>query len=201
MRCYILGMRKITLIIAAVSLLGLSQAGDAQACTCRPSPPPTTALGESDAVFAGRVVEVSRGEDPMAALTAPMAALTAKFAVSTVWKGEVGETVEVRTPLNSAACGVGFEAGEEWLVYANEQEGVLNATLCSRTSPLRAATEDLAALGPGSEPGGGRPPTTPPRAGSCACAVIAAEGDGSWGAFAALGLAGVLGARVRQRRR
>lgn len=141
-------MHKIVLVIAACAMVGLSQVRDAHACSCLPPPPPATALEESDAVFAGRIIEVSREMDPIG--------ITATLAVSTVWKGAIEEIVEVRTPQSSAGCGLDFALDEEWLLYANWSEGSLGSHLCSRSVRLRFAAEDLAALGPGRPPGESR---------------------------------------------
>lgn len=189
MQCYIVVMHKIVLIIAASAVIGLLQVQDARACTCVPNPPPATALAESDAVFAGRIIELSRGTDPIAPIIA-------KFEVSRVWKGPVTEIVEVRTPRDSAACGLSFAPGTEWLVYADRVEGSLTASLCSRSTQMAYAAEDLAALGPGTPPNA--TPPTPPGAGGCACSLNATDGEAPWGALAMLAAAAVT--RLRRRR-
>jgi hypothetical protein len=43
---------------------------------------------------------------------------TATLRVSEVWKGPERETLEVSTSSQEAACGVPFEEGQEYLVYA-----------------------------------------------------------------------------------
>ena len=45
-----------------------------------------------------------------------------------------------------------FAKDATYLVYANEHEGELSVSACSRTRPLADAAEDLAFLGAGSTP-------------------------------------------------
>jgi hypothetical protein len=88
------------------------------------------------------------------------------FAVARNWKGSDQSTIVVNTPASSASCGVDFVQGLEYLVYASENEGILQTNLCSRTTQLGAASEDLAVLGAGSAPvpsaGGADAPTNLP---------------------------------------
>ena len=52
----------------------------------------------------------------------------------------------------STDCEYPFKIGETYLVYANGKENELRTSLCSRTSPLTLAEEDLRILGEGKEP-------------------------------------------------
>lgn len=56
------------------------------------------------------------------------------------------DEIDVRTPFND--CGIDFQAGETYLVYANNDEGsgYYTATRCSRTRRLTDASEDLGYL-------------------------------------------------------
>ncbi len=114
-------------------------------CSCIPPRPPREALGQADAVFAGRVVSVveRREEDP-GHPGGPH--LEVRIVPQRRWKGAAGDTVVVRTADNSAACGYAFETGGEYMVYA-AGEDALRVNSCSRTRLLAEAGEDLAALG------------------------------------------------------
>lgn len=114
-------------------------------CSCIPPAAPREALGQADAVFAGRVVSVTerREEDP-GHPGGPH--LEVRIVPQRRWKGAPTDTVVVRTADNSAACGYPFEAGGEYLVYA-AGEDALRVVSCSRTRLLAQAGEDLAALG------------------------------------------------------
>jgi hypothetical protein len=162
----------------------------AYACSCVPPGSPAEELGRSDAVFLGKVVDVKTPSGP---ITSSADSTSATLEISTVWKGQVAQTITLTTPGSSASCGVTFEQGKEYVVYAQVSDGVLSTTLCSRTRPAGDAAEDVAALGAGQ----------PPQASQQAPAGLPATGadaDGGGGAtllFAALGaLAAAAGAAI-----
>jgi len=121
------------------------------------------------AIFEGRV-DLDRLEGGERILT---------LRVTQAWRGVEHETVEIRTPTQSAACGFGFEVGQHYLVYATSENGALHVSLCSRTARMDDASEDRQLLGSGTipvevvddpEPPAPRePPAT--RAGCASCAA------------------------------
>lgn len=136
--------------LAVVALLTAVQPACVFACSCIQAPPPDEALASSTAVFAGQVTEIAApadrgGSDPV----------VVTFAVSKGWKGAGQPTIVVNTSASSASCGFEFVKGQEYLVYASENEGHLQTGLCSRTSLLASAANDLAVLGDGTIPAGG----------------------------------------------
>ncbi len=139
-------------LAALVMLVWAVQPRCAWACSCIPPGSPTQERDRSTAVFAGRVTDVST----------PASNVAITVAVHEVWKGDVGSSVEITTPRDSAACGYQFVAGEEYVIYASESEGQLETTLCSRTQPLADAADDLAALGDGQAPTGSTAETPQP---------------------------------------
>jgi hypothetical protein len=62
--------------------------------------------------------------------------------------GARGGTVEVFTAFGCCACGMEFERGRGYLVYAyrNPATGTLSTSICSRTGPVEQRAEDLAYL-------------------------------------------------------
>ena len=74
-----------------------------------------SALAGSGAVFAGKVVSITKGE-PTPRSGMPTDAVS--FQVSEVWRGPEQETLEVSTHTQGAACGYNFKEGQEYLVYA-----------------------------------------------------------------------------------
>lgn len=120
----------------------------AQACSCMLPPPPPEALADAAAVFVGEVINIDGATDK-----GGFALLRVRFRIESTWKGDVEETVEVRTASHSAACGYPFKQGNAYLVYAHEHEGLLRASLCSRTTAIENADADLEALGASSKPG------------------------------------------------
>lgn len=129
--------------------LGTAPPCPADRCKCIPPPPPREAIAQSDAVFTGVVARVE--ERRRSGKDAEWAVLEVTLAVTRRWKGPAADTLVVRTATDSAACGVEFVAGEEYLVYA-DGKGTLATDSCSRTAPVSRAGEDVEALGP---PAGG----------------------------------------------
>jgi hypothetical protein len=132
-------MRQLPLFVAIVALF---VAQPLLACSCAPPPPPKEALTASTAVFTGKVVAVDKAGDFQIAVT---------IEISGAYKGVKEKKVTVYTADNGASCGVGFTKGTSYLVYAREQmrgeEKVLGTNLCSRTTTLANAKDDLAELG------------------------------------------------------
>ena len=156
---------RIAVALAVVTLVTAIQPACVFACSCRPPGSPAAALADATAVFAGRVTAISTpansgGPDPT----------EVTFTVARSWKGADRSTMVLRTPASSASCGVDFVQGQEYLVYARDSEGRLETNLCSRTTQLGMAGEDLAVLGAGSAPapstGGAETPSTLPATGA-----------------------------------
>ncbi|MCC2671936.1 MAG: hypothetical protein K0Q72_4407 [Armatimonadetes bacterium] len=128
-------------LLPAAALLAIGSLGRALACSCLPPPPPKEALQKAAAVFVGKVVEIETDEK----------ARTRKvtLAVSRRWKGKPEKRATVRTAMDSATCGYGFQQDKEYLVYtySQEQKPEQWTNICTRTKPLSAAKEDLNELG------------------------------------------------------
>ena len=102
-------------------------------------------------VFSGRVIglqlEPQEPADPT--LSFRPEDLVTTFAVSSVWKGSLGQETVVRTKFTCCACGYRFQIGETYLVYAFANKSGLRTSVCTRTNPIGMAQEDLDAHGPG----------------------------------------------------
>lgn len=111
-------------------------------------------LSNSDAVFAGEVIDIDR---PLS-ITSSDAPMKVAFRVSESWKGAGGETVSVKTAVSDTSCGYPFDEGEGYLVFASKgifyEEGELEVGLCGSTKLLPEARAELATLGPGAAPTG-----------------------------------------------
>lgn len=122
----------------------------AHACSCAMPPGDQKeraerALSSSEAVFAGKVVEIDRPSGP---IMSSGDFETDTFRVSESWKGPERATLEVKTPVAGMSCGYPFKEGQEYLVYASGGRD-LEVSLCSETKPLSKAGADLAVLGNG----------------------------------------------------
>ena len=69
-----------------------------------------------------------------------------RFSIQEMLVGTPRESVLIETAASDASCGVGFEIGKQYLVYAWGVEEPYGASVCSRTAPLSAAKNDLALL-------------------------------------------------------
>lgn len=111
----------------------------AQACSCIIPGTPQEELEASSAVFAGKVLSK----------TGAGYGYRVTFEVSEAWKGVEYSEVDVETGFGGGDCGVNFEIGKSYLVYADASEGVLSANSCGRTTLLSMADADLQVLGEG----------------------------------------------------
>jgi len=198
--------RALPFLLASLVALAAQKPSTAAACSCVQPPGPKDAAQNSTAVFEGRVTRIDD----------PQGEPKVHFKMVRSFKGPSSESIEVRTANSSAACGYGFEEGQSYLVYANDFEGTLSASLCSRTRLITEATEDLNELGLGVtpfDPGPGSDQKTPPAAsvneapkkGGCASCTIGAHEHGAADSKRSLGTLAllVLGAayRITSRRR
>ena len=127
----------------------------AKACSCSRPPEVAAALDASAAVFEGKALRVEkRNEAASDAASQPFPDsgatqwIEVEFAVRRAWKGDIQETLILRTASNSAACGRNFEIGRTYLVYATQSGGSLQDNLCSRTqSDPEQIKADTAILG------------------------------------------------------
>lgn len=122
-------------------------------------PPPGLAAERADAVFEARVEAVAADASSPDAF---IGLVRYDLEVLRVWKGELGPTSQLSTRASGAACGRSLIVGKVYIFYAMKREdGELTDSLCSRTRLSSTADEDLAVLGPGNSPLGGRTVTQP----------------------------------------
>lgn len=133
-------VRTLAVALLCVILLPVTHA---RACTCAQAAQGVEkARDAATAVFEGVVTHL-RHNDLIA---------NATFRIVQTWKGTDGEQVTVLTAQNPAACGVNFKKGTSYLVYAQDREGTLQVSSCSRTAPADDARDDLTTLGAGITP-------------------------------------------------
>ena len=115
----------------------------ALACSCAEQKETTEALMVSTAVFVGRVVEIEADKSNQLSYGAI-------FEVQRAWKGIESDSpiVTVMTGKSGDMCGYGFQENEEYLLYAYGDPKQLATGICSRTTTLDNAQQDLHSLGP-----------------------------------------------------
>lgn len=134
-----------TITLLVLSLSVVFQTPVAFACKCGQPGPPLPSLNEARAVFAGQVTNI----DMPRVMISSADPVKVTFNVSQAWKGVEKQIITVSTVRDSVSCGYEFQAGEQYLVYARGDDNDLQVSLCSRTSLLAQAGDDLSALGKG----------------------------------------------------
>lgn len=143
-------MKTVSLLILICIFAG-SFASSVVACSCVENPSVEVALQKSDAVFSGNVIDVREKRQPNG-----YRPKSVHFEVIDTWKGVEETQIIIVTGLGGGDCGFDFKEGQEYLVYANEStmygDKSLVAIICSRTTELSLAQEDLLILGEGELP-------------------------------------------------
>lgn len=102
-------------------------------------------LKELQAVFSGKVIEITKVPQSRD--------ISVKIEVKEIWKGRISLEVNITTPDHPGACGVLFEIGKSYLVFASRSdEGNLTTGLCLNNRELEKAAEELEILGKGKQP-------------------------------------------------
>ena len=141
------GLPKLAAIVMLTSGLILAELiaiedRPAYGCSCAP---PESVLVERDratAVFTGTVRQ----------MTPIYGGYEVEFSVFDQWKGDVTNTIRIKTTGQGASCGYAFQAGETYLVYAANNfypiwdDNDLIANICGRTTLLSNADADIAEL-------------------------------------------------------
>ncbi|MFF0828926.1 hypothetical protein ACFYU8_18825 [Brevibacillus sp. NPDC003359] len=129
----------------------------ASACSCARPPDPLTAKDMSAAVFTGKVLHVNERIDWLRWLPfwdkPDRGGFDVILEVESTWKGVDQTQVQIVTDGLAGGCGIPFQPGQEYLVYASYWErNELETNICTRTAIKSDAGEDLQALGPGTMP-------------------------------------------------
>jgi len=139
----------------AVALACLIGVGLAEACSCI-SVSVREGVAKADVVFRGTVIDIHDAKrDIITDILQPPKRI-AVFRVTRVWKGDVGQTLEMPAIETNGVTCRGFRrqllvVGNELLVYAYEHKGEYLTDICSRTG-LARQSKDFAELGEGSAP-------------------------------------------------
>jgi hypothetical protein len=128
-------MTRIALVLAALAAT-LVLAGEALACSCAPFDP-RDALEGSDGAFVGTLLErVVEGEEALHT-----------FRVEEAVKGDLGDTVVVRSHRDGATCGLEVPVGERVGLFLQRAGAGWESNLCQQIHPdeLLAAAQPLPA--------------------------------------------------------
>jgi len=139
-------------------------------CNCHSDGSIKTNVKRADIIFSGQIIskttksyvdafniEISH-QDTISGMSNFYNALIAIYTiqVDTLFKGQVQkDTLTIITGINSAACGVGFTLGQNYIVYATEKgygvyrnmigtkQHLMWTSNCTRTAPYTATEENL----------------------------------------------------------
>jgi hypothetical protein len=131
--------RLLVVVLLALATLWVLPA-PASACSCQPASDVEHAQG-ADVIFTGTVVDDQQGEPR-----------TLTFRVERVYKGRTTTTQIVSSAGTTASCGLDISGAGPFLVYAQQEQTGLAASLCGGTG-LGPVPADL---------GQGRPPEADP---------------------------------------
>jgi hypothetical protein len=123
-------------------------------CTCIPGPPMMSrqdvrdAAKRYDAILEVIVLKQQyvRAQRPTPKGKFPLDQAVVTVAVTKRWRGPYRDTVVVKTPLFSTACGFGFEIGKRYLLFADRIEGSLYVSSCGLSRVLDAEAQRLKRL-------------------------------------------------------
>jgi hypothetical protein len=145
----------LTILVLLTSVLVWSR--PAFACDCAPPEAPPTAFAKADAVFIGTVTRITDlSQVPflheLVRFVHPVLDFhhdllydeVVHLKVNHSWKGVETTYVRIRTEIGG--CGEHFAPGNEYLVYAYEQDGILYTHMCTRTRDTVDAIDDLVYL-------------------------------------------------------
>lgn len=127
-------------LFTPMGLIPFLQPQAAWACSCMRSSPEEQ-MERADVVFTGRVVD----KKMKTVTSAPLGGLNLvewTFEVEDDHKGSISEQVTIESASNSAACGINFQMGERYQVFANQSNTALRASLCSGTRALTSGDQD-----------------------------------------------------------
>lgn len=125
-------------LVANSLLLGSTGAGEAYACSCAGGESTEEAFRSSTAVFSGKVKKV-KGASPESteAVNALLSLGPVTFEVQEAWKGVSGNSVVVYGQGLEASCGMDFDRGETYLVYAYRIDKTWGRTTAGAPSRCR----------------------------------------------------------------
>lgn len=99
----------------------------------------------ADSVFRGTVTKIEKPSK----LGNSASLAKVYLQVDEVWKGSEQREIMVSSALAEASCGVSFQEGKSYLVFAKSYDDLLKTTICNGTKQLSLANQELKDLGPG----------------------------------------------------
>jgi hypothetical protein len=117
--------------------LGIFISINALACDCVPEVEMSLEFHRTRTIFVGRVTKIEPDASSKGAL------LVVTFEVTDDLKVTNRSIIKIKTSSSGRACGYEFRLGQMYLVYANLARPGLMTSVCSRTTHLSKAKNDL----------------------------------------------------------
>lgn len=132
-------------ILLSLALILFAFAVETNACQCAGPGRPCEAYGDAAAIFVGTVTFSSsiKIKDTDFEYTQRLVRLHIDRPIRNVNTSDI----EVVTGWGDTDCGFPFRLGGQYLVYANNHQGKLETSICTRTRPLSDAAADLEYIG------------------------------------------------------
>lgn len=131
-------------IFSLILMLSFGSVEQVLACSCFPEKPICEAFGDAKAIFVGEVIEGNSVESLSERLKNNSKDLSFTFKVTQNFLGtEENKNIVVHTGFGFGDCGVPFQNGETYLVYAYEFDGKLKTTICTRTRLAARVDKDF----------------------------------------------------------
>ena len=129
-----------------LSTLLLLSSTQAFSCDCLPNSSVREAKSSSTNIFSGVVTEKIKYQ--IEGASNPISELLISLRIHQIWKGKKQEYIKIRVPSTKEGCGLEFEVGKKYLVYAVGGKTPI-CHRCTRTKPHfeRQAQSDIQSLG------------------------------------------------------
>ncbi|MDD3793813.1 MAG: hypothetical protein PHI37_03310 [Candidatus Gracilibacteria bacterium] len=137
-------MKKIALLILSIFLFITLNTNQTFACSCMINQSPSISMEKATSVFIGKVTKIEESSIVNNLVDYKKNYVT--FSVSSNIKGNSDNEITIVTAKDSATCGYNFDEEKEYIVYTYGDENKQEVSLCSRTTLLTDANEDLEIL-------------------------------------------------------
>ncbi|TKK89481.1 hypothetical protein FDA94_08785 [Herbidospora galbida] len=133
-------LRRILIVLALLTGGLVLGNAPAHACSCAPL---TSAerMEHAAVVFTGTVTRLDAPFEPFS----PDVPNVFTFHVDHAYKGAPTAALEVASHTQGPACGMRFEPGSRWLIFARSENGELESGLCSGNVPIAKGGKPLTA--------------------------------------------------------
>jgi hypothetical protein len=138
--------RRTAILLALIVAFAVVPLPQAHACSCIANRDPLDRLAGASGAFIGELVD-RRETGPLGTIVSSGRDVIYTFEVAEVFKGDIGQRVEVHSAASGASCGFEIAPGEAIGILLDRQRGNWQSGLCGQIEPgkLRAAAAPLPA--------------------------------------------------------